>query len=77
MALGIYLYNLLINKGDKSYRTEDIEFYSSVCLMVAAKAIELDKMVPYFSRYSKYVLKHHSTNEFEKAEKAVIEEFNF
>lgn len=64
MALGIYLYNLLINKGDKSYKNEDIEFYTSVCLMVAAKAIELDKIVPYFSRYGKYVSKHHTPSEF-------------
>lgn len=77
LALGIYLYNILLQKPDSIYKEESAEFYSSVCLMVAAKAIELDKHIPYFSRYQKHGCKNYSVSEYEKAEKKVMEEFEF
>ena len=54
-----------------------MEFYSSVCLMVAAKAIELDKNIPYFSRYQRYAEKTHTKEQYEKAEMELMDEFEF
>lgn len=64
LALGIYLYNILLQRPDSTYKEQNTEFYSSVCLMVAAKAIELDKHIPYFSRYQKYACKNHTKQEY-------------
>jgi hypothetical protein len=33
---------------------EDQKFWASSCLIVAGKAIELDKNVPYLNRYQRY-----------------------
>jgi hypothetical protein len=77
LALGLYFYNLLLQKPEKSYRNDSTEFISSTCLIVAAKAIELDKRIPYFSRYQKHASKNHTSQEFEKAEKQVMEELEF
>jgi hypothetical protein len=56
MALGIYIFNILYDRYQNNRREyeNDMNFYSSVCLMVAAKAIELDKKIPYYPRYQKY-----------------------
>ena len=43
-----------------------MEFYSSVCLIVAAKTIELDKNIPYMSRYQRYAEKSHSKEDYER-----------
>jgi hypothetical protein len=75
LALGIYLFNLLLQKPDGSYRKDSTELISSTCLIVAAKAIELDKHIPYFSRYQKHASKNHTKQEFEMAEKQIMEEF--
>lgn len=43
------------NSSEDSVSGESRErFVSSVCLIVAAKAIELDKRVPYLNRYQRY-----------------------
>lgn len=60
LALGVYMFNLLMQKPDKSYRNDSVDFVGGSCLMVAAKSIELDKHIPYFSRYQKYASKNHS-----------------
>lgn len=78
MALGLQLYNLLIQKPDRSYRDDSMEFVGACCLMVAAKAIELDKHIPYFSRFHKHAGRgHHSPQDFERQEKQIMEEFEW
>jgi hypothetical protein len=58
LALGIYLYNILLrNDGSRPEYSTQMEFYSSLCLMIAAKAIELDRHIPYYSRFIKYACK--------------------
>lgn len=77
LALGIYLYSILTQKPGSAFKDENSEFYSSVCLMVAAKAIELDKHIPYFSRYQKHGCQEFSRHDYQKAEKIVMNEFEF
>lgn len=64
LALGVYLYNLLIHRPNSTYKDESAEFYSTVCLMAAAKAIELDRHIPYFSRYQKYGCQNYTKQEY-------------
>lgn len=45
--------------------------------MIGAKAIELDKRIPYYSRYIKYACKNHGKDEYEKTEVKLIEEFEW
>ena len=41
-------------------------FLSSTCLIVAGKAIELDRKVPYLNRYQRYAETSMSQDEYEK-----------
>ena len=45
--------------------------------MVASKAIELDKRVPYFNRYQRYADKSFFQEEYEMAERKIFEEMEF
>lgn len=76
LALGLYLYNVLLEADRTDYRTQ-MEFYASVCLMIGAKAIELDKRIPYYSRFVKYACREHSKDEYEKTEVKLMEEFEW
>lgn len=78
LALGLYLYNQLVHGDpDRSEYSVSMEFYASLCLMIAAKAIELDRHIPYYSRYIKYGCKDHTKREYEKMEVRLIEEFEW
>lgn len=48
LALGIYVYARTYNPD------RDEKFWAAVSLIVASKAIELDKKVPYLNRYQRY-----------------------
>lgn len=70
IALGIYMFNFLYDKKESSRNQyfEEMEFFSSVCLIAGAKSIELDKNIPYFSRYRRYAEKSHTEVEYESVE---------
>lgn len=42
-----------------------MNLYSGVSLMVAAKAIELDKKIPYYSRFQRYADNTYTKEEYE------------
>jgi hypothetical protein len=48
LALGLYIYQYL-HKANSNEK-----FWASAALIVAGKAIELDKNVPYLNRYQRY-----------------------
>lgn len=45
--------------------------------MVAAKAIELDRKIPYYSRFLKYACREHTKDEYQAAEKEIMEKFGW
>ena len=79
LALSIYLFNHLYDKHPELQREYDTKsyFYSSVAVMVAAKAIELDKKIPYYSRFQRHVDLSHSKEEYEKAESQMFDLLEF
>ena len=57
----------------QSIQPKDNErFWASTCLIMAGKAIELDKKVPYLNRYQRYADKNHTDEEYKAAEKVVF-----
>ena len=46
-------------------------FWASSCLIVAGKAVELDKNVPYLNRYQRYADKAFSQSDYEQAERTI------
>ncbi len=71
LALGIYIYQNLqkMNSNEK--------FWASTCLIVAGKAGELDKNVPYLNRYQRYADKNFKQEDYEVAERTIFESMNF
>lgn len=57
VALGLYIYAKTNPKQER-----DEKFWASATLLVASKAIELDRKVPYLNRYQKYAEKTYSQN---------------
>ena len=45
--------------------------------MIASKGIELDKRVPYLNRYQRYADKSFPQEDYELAEKVILEAMNF
>lgn len=71
LALGLHIYQCL-----RELSTYE-KFWSASCLIVASKAIELDKNVPYLNRYQRYADKDHTQEEYESAERTIFEKMNF
>lgn len=71
LALGLQIYQTLqkLNANEK--------FWTSACMIVAAKAGELDKNVPYLNRYQRYADKSFTQAEYEQAERTIFEAMNF
>lgn len=71
LALALYLYQLLhrLHPSEK--------FWASAALIVAAKAVELDKNVPYLNRYQRYADKGYSQQDYEQAERTIFEAMNY
>lgn len=53
------------------------KFWASCSLIVASKAVELDKNVPYLNRYQRYADKDHTQEEYEQAERTIFEQMGF
>lgn len=53
------------------------KFWASTCLIIAGKAGELDKNVPYLNRYQRYADKSFSQADYEQAERTIFEAMNF
>jgi len=64
--LGLHLYQTLhrLHPSEK--------FWASAALIVAGKAVELDKNVPYLNRYQRYADKNFSQQEYELAERTIF-----
>jgi hypothetical protein len=71
LALGLYLFQRLqrLNSNEK--------FWASAALIVAGKAVELDKNVPYLNRYQRYAEKSFTQQDYELAERTIFEAMNF
>ena len=74
LALGIYLYYKV--RSESRWKNEEISelkqrFYTSTCLIVAGKAIELDRKVPYLNRYQRYAETSMTQDEYEREEQKV------
>ena len=71
LALGLYLYQ----STRKMHPCE--RFWASAALIVAAKGVELDKNVPYLNRYQRYAEKAFTQQEYEQAERTILESLSF
>jgi len=71
LALGIHYFQALrhLNPHEK--------FWASSALIVAGKACELDKNVPYLNRYQRYADKAFAQTDYEQAERTICEALNF
>ena len=61
LALGLHFYQTLRHLHSHE------RFWASSCLIVAGKACELDKNVPYLNRYQRYADKSFSQSDYEQA----------
>jgi hypothetical protein len=71
LALGLHIFQTL----HKLHPCE--KFWASATLMVAGKAVELDKNVPYLNRYQRYADKSFTQQDYEQAERTIFEAMNF
>lgn len=53
------------------------KFWASSALIVAGKACELDKNVPYLNRYQRYADKTFTQTDYEQAERTIFEALHF
>jgi len=53
--------------------TPKIQLYAPICLLIAAKTIELDERIPYLPKLKKYANSSYSIDEFRKAELHVFD----
>lgn len=72
LALGVYVYAKSCKNQEK-----DEKFWASAALIVASKGIELDKRVPYLNRYQRYADKSFTQEDYELAEKTILQELDF
>jgi hypothetical protein len=72
LALGVYI----LGKACP-YNPKEEKFWAAVALMVASKAIELDKRVPYLDRYQRYADKTFTQEDYQTAERTVLEGMDF
>ena len=78
LALVIYLFNHLYEKRrcDKDFE-EKMNLYAGVCVMIAAKGVDLDKKVPYYSRFQRHADAAYSKSEYEQLEGELLAEIEF
>lgn len=65
--LGVALIDILISKDEKVY--EHIYLYLAICLLLAAKSIEIDSKIPMLSTLKQIVFPSYSIDEFKSAER--------
>ena len=73
LALGMYFYaemqqqklKKLKEKKLNGFSIAEENFLASSCLLVASKAIELDRKVPYLNRYQRYAEKSKTKEDYE------------
>ena len=71
LALGLHFYQTLRHLHSHE------RFWACSCLIVAGKAGELDKNVPYLNRYQRYADKNFSQEDYEHAERVIFEALSF
>lgn len=78
LALSIYIFNSLYEASTTPRLFEQkMNLYAGACLMIAGKAIQLDKRVPYYSRFQKYADTSYSKEEYESLEMDLLAELEF
>jgi len=69
--LGIHLLDTVVSKD--SSITSKLQLFAPICLLVAAKTIELDERIPYIPKLRRYAGSNFSVEEYTKAELHVLD----
>ena len=73
LYLSIYYLDFIMSKKDTPIPSSSYSTYALTCLLVAAKAVELDERIPYISKLVKYCGQDIDPDHVKAAEKKLLE----